>query len=122
MFHGLDGGFGAFSTAVATLQHFAKMGKMQDEGVCYGSRAGFRRRQSISRERQNTVIYGYCDEDSAHRYTDDDEPAGRRDIFNAPLTVRSEVPADWTYAKVTQGGFCTGAGACNGERPLLYLL
>lgn len=26
------------------------------------------------------------------------------DIFNAPLTVRSEVPADWTYAKVTQGG------------------
>lgn len=99
MFHGLDGGFGAVSTAVAT-QHFAKMGKMQDEGKLWV--ASFPEATKYIRERQNTVITDIATEDSRTvTLTMTNLP---EDIFNAPLTVRSEVPADWTYAKVTQGG------------------
>lgn len=117
MFHGLDGGFGAVSTAVAT-QHFAKMGKMQDEGKLWV--AELPEATKYIRERQNTVITDIATEDSRTvTLTMTNLP---EDIFNAPLTVRSEVPADWTYAKVTQGGSVQAPGACNGERPLLYLL
>lgn len=99
MFHGLDGGFGAVSTAVAT-QHFAKMGKMQDEGKIWV--ASFPEATKYIRERQNTVIEDVATEnDRTVTLTMAGLP---EDIFCDPLTVKSEVPAGWTYAKVTQGG------------------
>ena len=99
MFHGLDGGFGAVSTAVAT-QHFAKMGKMQDEGKIWV--ASFPEATKYIRERQNTVIEDVATEES--RTVTLTMTGLPEDIFCAPLTVKSEVPAGWTYAKVTQGG------------------
>lgn len=101
MFHGLDGGFGAVSTAVAT-QHFKKMSEMQNEGKIWV--ASFPEATKYIRERQNTVISDVATEEARTvTLTMTNLP---EDIFNAPLTVRSEVPADWAsdYVKVTQGG------------------
>ncbi len=100
MFHGLDGGFGAVSTAVAT-QHFKKMSEMQNEGKIWV--ASFPEATKYIRERQNTVISDVATEDTRTvTLTMTNLP---EDIFNAPLTVKSEVPADWAsgYVKVTQG-------------------
>lgn len=99
MFHGVDSGYGAVTTTDAQ-SHFSYISQLQNEGKLWC--ASFAEATKYIRERQNTVIEDVATENSRTiKLTMTGLP---EDIFNYPLTVKSEVPADWIYAKVTQDG------------------
>lgn len=85
--------------------HFRKMGEMQDAGLIWV--ASFDEATKYIRERQHTAIEDVALDGSRviNLYTDGYLPA---DVFDDPLTIKSQVPDDWAntdqFVKVTQGG------------------
>ncbi|HIV03019.1 MAG TPA: polysaccharide deacetylase family protein, partial [Candidatus Aphodoplasma excrementigallinarum] len=93
-----DGGYLPMATSYAE-EHLAYASKLQAKGDLWV--ATFNEATKYQQERLNAVVDDQATRTSRVISLTDNLPD---DIFNYPLTLRSEVPADWTYATVTQDG------------------
>jgi hypothetical protein len=86
--------------------HWAYLAQLQNGGKIWV--ASFQDAMKYLRERQNTTLEDIATETSRTVTLTMDTNALPPEIFNYPLTVRSQIPAEWDsegkYIKVTQGG------------------
>ncbi len=91
---------------------FAYIGEMQNAGKTWS--ATFTEATKYVRERQNSTVREYQNENGLFveltmRETTEDGLPLSADIFNYPLTVKAEVPADWRGLLYTQGDVTASA-------------
>ncbi|MDR0406454.1 MAG: hypothetical protein LBH54_06580, partial [Clostridiales bacterium] len=110
MYHGIiaDGKYsGGLEVRQSTADaHFALLAQYQNEGKIWV--ASFPEAMKYLRERQNTTLTDVATETGRTVTLTMDSAVLPPEIFNYPLTVRSQIPSAWAeagkYIKVTQGG------------------
>ncbi len=93
-----DGGYLPMDIGYAE-EHLKYASELQEKGDLWV--ATFNEATKYQQERLNAVIDDQATRTSRVISLTDNLPD---DVFNYPLTLRSEVPADWTYATITQDG------------------
>lgn len=108
MYHSIESKEGVGTLPVldgAASANFKKIGELQDAGVVWA--ATFNEATKYIRERQHSSIEDVATETS-RTVTVKLDGKLPTDVFDYPLTVRSQIPEAWTkegmYVKVTQGG------------------
>ncbi len=126
MWHGIgEGGYQEASESYAQ-SHIAYLGEKQASGEAWV--ASFAEATKYIRERQFTQIEDFTIDGVRTvrlnlEIPDKNEAYAKYDVsFDAPLSVKSEVPPEWNYVKITQGSKVQGCEAFmeNGKYYIIY--